>query len=138
MPDTTSTAPAPAGKRPNFITSIHCMDGRIQEPLVRYLKETYSVQYVDAITEPGPCKIIAEARENNTLDSIHRRVRVSIEKHGSETIVISGHYDCGGNPADRTGQLDQLERCEEVLHETYPEVGIVRVWINDRWEVERV
>ena len=38
----------------SFATSIHCMDGRIQEPIIQYIKTKYDVQYVDVITEPGP------------------------------------------------------------------------------------
>ena len=36
-----------------FATSISCIDGRIQLPLAKWIKENYSVDYVDAITEPG-------------------------------------------------------------------------------------
>ena len=121
-----------------FLTSIHCLDGRIQEPLFRYLRETFNVQYVDAITEPGPCRILAEGTDPAAVESIHKRVRISLEKHGSQTIVISGHHDCAGNPVDRAVQVQQLERCERILREKYPAALIVKVWINDRWDVEEI
>ena len=43
-----------------FATAISCMDGRVQDPISRYIKEKFNVDYVDTITEPGPNKIIAE------------------------------------------------------------------------------
>ena len=35
-----------------FATSISCMDGRIQIPISQWIKENYSVDFVDTITEP--------------------------------------------------------------------------------------
>ena len=42
-----------------FATSVSCIDGRIQIPLTNWIKENYSVDYVDTITEPGDDKNIA-------------------------------------------------------------------------------
>ena len=36
-----------------FCTSVSCMDGRIQIPIIQWLKENHYVNYVDTITEPG-------------------------------------------------------------------------------------
>ena len=38
----------------SFYTTINCMDGRVQLPVISYLMERFGVQYVDAITGPGP------------------------------------------------------------------------------------
>jgi hypothetical protein len=81
-----------------FCTSIHCMDGRIQGPIIRQVKKEYSIDYVDTVTEPGPCKILAENRDKLRVESILNRVNISVHKHGSKLILISGHYDCAGNP----------------------------------------
>ena len=43
-----------------FATAINCMDGRTQEPIISWAKKAFEVDYVDAITEPGPDKILAE------------------------------------------------------------------------------
>jgi len=37
-----------------FCTAVNCMDGRVQLPVINYLKERFSANYVDMITEPGP------------------------------------------------------------------------------------
>ena len=47
-----------------FCTSVHCLDGRIQEAILEYLKANYQVEYVDVITEPGPCRIIQFGQRN--------------------------------------------------------------------------
>ena len=43
-----------------FGTAINCMDGRVQEPVAKFLKEIYGIDFVDTITEPGPVKILSE------------------------------------------------------------------------------
>lgn len=39
-----------------FVTAINCMDGRVQEPVIKWMKEKYNATYVDMITEAGPNK----------------------------------------------------------------------------------
>ena len=73
----------------DFVTSIHCMDGRIQEPLINFIKKEYNIRYIDIITEPGPCKILSQNIENHLLESIDNRIAISLNKHGSKIIFIS-------------------------------------------------
>ena len=103
-----------------FCTSIHCIDGRIQEPIIRFIKDNYNIDYVDTITEPGPIKILTEYKEKNLIVSILSRINISIEKHRSRLIVVSGHYDCAGNPVDEDGQKKQIKDSVKYLEKTYP------------------
>lgn len=58
-----------------FATSISCMDGRIQIPLNNWIKEKYSIDYVDTITEPGVEKKIDEDID---LEKIKSKAEISI------------------------------------------------------------
>ena len=122
----------------SFCTSIHCMDGRIQEPTIHYLKETYGITYVDTITEPGPCKILSENTNKTLVDSILHRISISINKHGSRLMAISGHYDCTGNPCGEETQKDQTRQSVEYLKNQYPDVEIIGLWIDSEWTVEKI
>ena len=44
----------------SFITAINCIDGRVQEPLISFIKKEFSAEYIDLVTEPGPDKILSE------------------------------------------------------------------------------
>jgi hypothetical protein len=114
------------------------MDGRIQEPIINYLKDTYGIKYVDTITEPGPIKILADNNQKTQLESIHHRVSISVNKHGSKMIVISGHHDCAGNPIPKSEQLVQIGEAEKNLKKTYPELKIIKLWITEDWIVEEL
>ena len=121
-----------------FCTSIHCMDGRIQEPIIQYLKKTYPISYVDTITEPGPNKIVAEHSHEFYLASIKTRVDISIQKHGSRLIAISGHHNCAGNPTDEATQKKHIHASIDYLKNQYPNVTVIGLWIDAEWTVTNV
>ena len=70
-----------------FATAINCMDGRTQLPVIEYMKSRYGVDYVDMVTEPGTNKILAENGDKTTIESIKRRVKISVERHNSKQIA---------------------------------------------------
>ncbi len=121
-----------------FCTSIHCMDGRIQEPIIRQVKKEYSIDYVDTVTEPGPCKVLAENRDKLRVESILNRVNISVHKHGSKLILISGHYDCAGNPEGENTQREQVKKSIELLRNHYPGIDVIGWWIDSEWNINPV
>lgn len=120
----------------SYCTSIHCMDGRIQEPIRKYLTAKYNVKYVDAITEAGPCKILAENKDKDIINSIHFRIGISLQKHDSNMIAISGHHDCSGNPVADELQKQQIGQAMKYLKDSYPHVEVSGFWINSEWELK--
>lgn len=119
---------------PTFATAINCMDGRVQIPVINYLKNNYNADYVDMITEPGPVKILSEFINNDLINSIKNRVMVSVEKHNSKLIAIIGHYDCAGNPEDEKVQIKQLLSSIKILKSWYGNLQVIGLWINENWE----
>ena len=118
-----------------FATSVSCMDGRIQIPLINWIKENFSVDYVDTITEPGIDKLVAD---NTDLESIKLKVGISINKHESELIVVSGHYDCAGNPVSNEEHITQIKKGIEVISSWNLGVKVVGVWVDDTWKINTV
>ena len=62
-----------------FATVINCMDGRVQEPVIAYLKQRLGVAYVDSITLAGPIKTLAERTRLTIIDSVKRRVETGAQ-----------------------------------------------------------
>ena len=118
-----------------FATSVSCMDGRIQIPLTNWIKENFSVDYVDTITEPG---IDRQVADNTDLESIKTKVGISINKHESELIVVSGHYDCAGNPVSNEEHITQIKKGIEVISSWNLGVKVVGVWVDDTWKINTV
>lgn len=122
----------------SFCTAINCMDGRVQLPVNEYLRGRYGVDYVDTITEPGPNGILAAGTDAAAVDSILRRVDISVHKHGSRAVVIVGHYECTGNPADKVTQIRQLHQAVALLAGRYADVEILAVWVDENGRVSQV
>ena len=115
-----------------FATSVSCMDGRIQIPLAQWIKENHSIDFVDVITEPGIDRMVAE---NLDLESIKNKVGISINAHKSELIVVSGHYDCAGNPVSDEEHISQIRKGVEVISSWGLNVKVVGIWVDDSWNV---
>lgn len=118
-----------------FATSVTCMDGRIQIPLAKWIKENYSVDYVDAITEPGIDKKVSE---NTDLQSIKNKIGISINAHKSGVIVVSGHYDCAGNPVSEEEHISHIKKSVEVICSWKLNVKVIGVWVDSSWNVNVV
>jgi len=116
-----------------FCTAINCMDGRVQLPVIEYLQQRFGVDYVDALTEPGPNRILAEGSDATALASIERRLRISVEKHGSVGIAVIGHHDCTGNPTPRSEQARQTAAAVRCVRDWIgPSPPVIGLWVDER------
>ncbi len=120
----------------SFCTAINCMDGRVQDPVNEFLKKKFDVEYVDVVSEPGPNKILAERAEATLVDSIKKRIDISVHKHKSVGIAIIGHYDCAGNPIDEAGQREHTLTAVEFLAQEYEGLPVIGLWVDEGWKVQ--
>lgn len=121
-----------------FCTAINCMDGRTQVPVIRYLKERFNADYVDMITEPGPNGILAKGSEAGAIESILKRLRVSVEYHQSAGIAVVGHHNCAGNPTPREQQYSHTLTAVEYLQSQFPNLPVIGLWVGENWQVSEL
>ncbi len=116
----------------NFVTAINCMDGRAQIPVIEYMRDNFNLEHIDMITEPGPNKILSDAKQESVIDSLRKKVEISVKKHGSEVIAVVGHYDCVGNTADEDGQKEDLLKAVKVITSWgFPVKKIIALWLDE-------
>ena len=118
-----------------FATSITCMDGRIQIPIIDWIKANYSVDYVDTITEPGVDKKMSH---NIDLETVKIKVDISINAHKSGLIAVSGHFDCAGNPVSNDEHMSHIKKSVDVINSWKYNVPVIGLWINQNWQVEKI
>ena len=118
-----------------FATSVSCMDGRIQIPLISWIKDNNSVDYVDCITEPGVDKL---SIDTDAVERIKSKINISLEKHGSKLVVVSGHHDCAGNPVSKEEHITQIKKWVGLLNSSNLEAQIVGAWVNENWQIEKI
>ena len=118
-------------------TVINCIDGRVQYPVMDFLKNNYNMRFFDAATEAGPLKILTERTDKCRLFSLKEQISTSLEVNGSRFIAVVGHHDCNGNPQERSVQEKQLDDALEYLMKAYgDEIVYVGLYVNEKWEVE--
>jgi hypothetical protein len=121
-----------------FAAAINCMDGRVQLPVIQWVKDRYRVDYVDMITECGPDKVVAFG-QGAELGSIRSRLLISMQKHGADTLVIAGHADCAANTVNQEAHYVHLRRAVEVAWGwNLPLKEITGIWLDQDWQVSVV
>jgi carbonic anhydrase len=121
-----------------FGTAINCMDGRVQLPVIQWLKSQYHLDYVDMITEPGADRVMAEGLPDS-IALVRAKVLISVNAHGSRLIAIVGHTECAGNPVSREEHLEHIQRAVQVVRGwDLPSVTVIGLWVNAQWAVEKV
>ncbi len=120
-----------------FVTAINCMDGRVQEPVIAWMKRHFEADYVDMITEPGPDKVMT-AGPPEGLDSVKRRVAISVNVHGSRVVAMVVHHDCAGFPVSKEQHLAVLRACIGIIETWDLPVRVLGLWVGEDWEVEVV
>lgn len=118
-----------------FGCAVNCMDGRTQIPVIEWMKTNFGVDFVDMITEPG---IVRLFENDKKFDEIVEKVRISVEKHGSDVIAVVAHHDCAGNPVGKDEQIEQVVNAVQRLKKVFKNAKIFGLWVNENWEVEVV
>jgi len=113
----------------SFATSLSCIDGRVQLPMINWIKKKYLVDYVDTITAPGIDKVISD----NDVESIKKSVMISVSNHKSSHIVISGHFGCAGNPVSDEEHFAQIKKSVEIVNSWNLNVNVIGVWIDENF-----
>jgi len=116
-------------------TCLNCMDGRVQLPVIQWIKENYPVDFVDVITEAGMDNVLACEKY---IGEILRSIRISVDINKSSFLFIVGHYDCRGNPVDEGVHRKEIAEAVNRLKTFWPNHQIIGLWVNKSWAVEMV
>ena len=121
-----------------FCTVINCVDGRVQLPVIKYLRQRFNADYVDSITEAGPNLILSEEDKPIAAQGIFDKLEISVNKHHSVGFAIVGHHDCAGNPAPRDKQIKQIRKAVKLIQQEYEDMEIIGLWVDENWEVREI
>ena len=116
-------------------TCLNCMDGRVQLPVLQWIKENYPVDFVDVITEAGMDNVLSNQHD---ISEVIRSIKISVNINKSTRLFVVGHYDCRGNPVEESVHRQEIKSSVKRLKEHWPEHEIVGLWVNKNWQVEAV
>ena len=112
-----------------FAIAINCIDGRVQTPVLDWIKLHLNVDYVDLITEPGPDGALT--RSTDLRGRIFEKVCFSIRVHNPIAIAIAGHWDCIANPVAMEEHLDQIREGVRIIETWRLGRRAVGLWVNE-------
>ncbi len=113
-----------------FGTAVNCMDGRVQLPVIQWLKGEYGLDYIDMVTEPGPDGLLA-GNKPGAVEAIRSRVLISVRAHGSRLIAVAGHDDCAGNPVSPEAHRDHILKAVAAVRAwDLPGVTVRGLWVG--------
>lgn len=117
------------------VTCLNCMDGRVQLPVLTWIKSNYPIDYVDIITEAGMDGVLAKQED---ISEILRSIKVSVNLNKSTALFIVGHHDCRGNPVDEELHHHEVRVAVKRLKSYWPGQQVTGLWVNKTWNVEVV
>jgi len=124
-----------------FFTAVGCMDGRVQKPVSEYGQKRYGVLYADTITEAGLVGLLSNNPSTELLESIKKKVLISVQMHHSKGIVVHGHQGCAGNPVQDSQHREETKKTVEIIRGFVPGIEVKPVFVIKRkanWEVEEI
>ena len=116
-------------------TCLNCMDGRVQLPVLTWIKANYPVDFVDVITEAGMDGVLAQQAD---ISEILRSIKVSVNLNKSTRLFVVGHHDCRGNPVDEQSHRKAIVESITRLKPLWPAQQVIGLWVNHHWQVEVV
>lgn len=120
-----------------FATVINCIDGRVQTPVIAWVREKCNVDFVDAITHPGDDKTLSHL-ETSAINSIKEKVLISVRAHGSKNLFIVGHFDCAANPVSKSEHIKEIRNAVIKAENWDLDLNVRGLWVNNKWEVEEI
>ena len=116
-------------------TCLNCMDGRVQLPVLQWIKENYRVDFVDVITEAGMDNVLSNQKD---ITEVLRSIAISVDVNKSTRLFVVGHYDCRGNPVEESVHRQEISKAVTRLKGHWPKHEIFGLWVNKNWNVEVV
>ena len=123
-------------REPSFATVLNCMDGRVQSPVLEFVRKETGIDWVDNLAIPGPAMAFSDDADPHLRQLVERGLGISVKSHGSRQIYIVIHHDCAGCPYDRKTQQGLAMAAVRTVSSWFPEASVRALWVNEHWEVE--
>ncbi|MFA5080593.1 MAG: carbonic anhydrase [Candidatus Paceibacterota bacterium] len=119
---------------------LKCMDFRLQNKTLSWIKENYYFGDCDVISNAGSGKALVDGTPE-VKEFILNEIGISYERHGAKNVILVHHSDCGAYKSynfanieeEKTKQIEDMRKEETIIKEKFPDVTIIKIWaqMND-------
>lgn len=117
---------------PSSSVAINCVDGRVQLPVLEWMRRNLASELVHNVTEPGPDGSLARGDGARRIEPI---VRMLAGQGAIEAVAVVSHHDCRGNPVDEATHRELLERAVEEVSGWRLADRVLGLWVDRNREV---
>lgn len=112
-----------------------CIDGRVHLPLITWMRETLSVDFVDLVTHPGVDGFVVQEPEL-AARVLRPSIEISVQRHASPVLALVGHHECAANPGSADQHREHLLQGLRVLQTWNLGVKLIALWVNADWQID--
>jgi carbonic anhydrase len=121
----------------SFGAALNCIDGRVQMPVLDWMKAHFGCDYVDVITEPGMDKVLSHGSAEEKRRIMNKLI-ISINAHNSKSVAIVGHYDCAANPVNDYEHLRDIAMSVNTIKSWNLPLIVSGLWVDEKCQVHVV
>lgn len=125
-------------KSPTFGTVLNCIDGRVQDVVIDYLRQRWSVDHVDVITEPAPERVLAERTDSSTVARLRSAVLDSLDRQRYPRLALAAHSDCEPDPVSASVQRRRVEEAVNWLRNEFRRAEVLGLWVDETGKVHEL
>ena len=93
---------------------LHCIDFRLGSAIKNYLQRHNLLDDCDIVAMAGAAKNIARPKEETDREFALRQIRISIELHRIEKVIVMNHTDCGAYGGRRSDEDSEWQHVEDM------------------------
>lgn len=119
-----------------FTACLNCIDGRVQLPVINWIRSTYNVDFIDMITEPGMDGFLVDPQSN--LKPVFDKLNIALDVHECNEIFIVAHEDCAANPTDFNSHTKNLKVATDDIKNFAPNCTVIGIYVYLNGEVIKI
>jgi len=122
----------------DFLKKLADIELQVSRIKTAYTNKFENVMKAVTFAEVGEHEIAGNLVDIAILESIQKRMNISVNLHGSKVVAVVAHHDCAGNPVEKEKQIGQLDASLNTLKSWGFAVEYIKLWVNRNWQVQLI
>jgi len=122
----------------DFLKKLADIELQVSRIKAAYKKKVETAMNAVTFAEAGEHETAGNLVDIAILESIRKRMNISVNLHGSKVVAVVAHHDCAGNPVEKEKQIGQLDASLKTLKSWGFAVEYIKLWVDRNWQVQLI